>query len=326
MGYYEDVYLKRLNRYGNNYQERILTQRREVFARRLLKSVYRIDFQYEDQTGATQSISATFERYKQDNTQTLRYLFTAYDVIIPNGTVLYLPDPIGLLRDSENQGQEIEFTEYSGPKPYIPTSEVYWDEDEDRIYRPWMVYYLEDSGAKGYNRYIMLRMTHYLEWKDREKKDRWSFAYMYGQENNMLKDEIRSRSRMDPLYGENLKTSFFVMPANEYIRKDDYFIIDKTNNNKKLDEFYRVTGYDLQSQDGVEYVTIDPVYEFARDYHDDVPASEIGITCQHQFNEWNECIYCGYKKTEAEKKLPDFVPQTTNDNAGFWLMNQIEED
>jgi hypothetical protein len=166
-------------------------------------------------------------------------------VIIPNGTVLYLPDPIGLLRDSENQGQEIEFTEYSGPKPHIPASEVYWDEDEDRIYRPWMVYYLEDSGAKGYNRYIMLRMTHYLEWKDRDKIDRWSYAYMDGQENNMLKDEIRSRSRMDPIYAENLKMSFFVMPANEFIRKDDYFIIDKEKNNKALNEFYRVTGYDL---------------------------------------------------------------------------------
>lgn len=325
MGYYEDVYLKRLNRYGNNYQERILTQRREVFARRLLKSVYRIDFQYKDQTGETQSISATFERYKQDNTQTLRYLLTAYNIIIPNGTILYLPDPIGLLRDSENQGQEnIKYTEYSGPKPYIPDSEIYWDEElEDKIYRPWMVYYLEDTGAKGYNRYIMLRMTHYLEWKDREKKDHWSFAYMYGQENNMLKDEIRSRSRMDPIYAENLKMSFFVMPSNEYVRKDDYFIIDKKANNKKLDEFYRVTGYDMQSQDGIEYVTIDPVYEFALDYHDKLPASEIGITCQHQFDDWGKCIKCGYRR---EAQVTDFTPQVEENDAGFWLMDQIKEE
>jgi len=41
----------------------------------------------------------------------------------------------------------------------------------------------------------------------------------------MLKDEIRSRSRMDALYAENLKSSFFVMPKNQYLRKDDYFII-----------------------------------------------------------------------------------------------------
>jgi hypothetical protein len=48
---------------------------------------------------------------------------------------------------------------------------------------------------------------------------------MFGQENNMLKDEIRSRSRMDTLYAENLKLNFFVLPLNSKIQKDDYFII-----------------------------------------------------------------------------------------------------
>jgi hypothetical protein len=48
---------------------------------------------------------------------------------------------------------------------------------------------------------------------------------MYGQEDNMLKDELKSRSRMDTLYNENLKSSFFVMPTTAMIRKDDYLII-----------------------------------------------------------------------------------------------------
>ena len=81
---------------------------------------------------------------------------------------------------------------------------------------------------------------------------------MYGQEDNMLKDEIRSRSRMDTIYAENLKSSFFVMPVNPFVRKDNYFIIGE----KPLQEYYRVTGYDIQSTEGVMYVTIDPVYEF----------------------------------------------------------------
>jgi len=74
----------------------------------------------------------------------------------------------------------------------------------------------------------------------------------------MLKDEIRSRSRMDALYAENLKSSFFITPANEFIRKDTYFVVGE----KPLQEYFRVTGYDLQSSEGIEYVTIDPVYEF----------------------------------------------------------------
>ena len=50
--------------------------------------------------------------------------------------------------------------------------------------------------------------------------------------------------------------SFFVLPTNENIRKDDYLTIGEG----KLKEAYRVTGYDIQSTPGVEYVTVDPVY------------------------------------------------------------------
>jgi hypothetical protein len=99
-------------------------------------------------------------------------------------------------------------------------------------------------------------MTHFISWKDREGIMRQSWCYMYGQEDNMLKDELRSRSRMDTLYTENLKLSFFIMPTNEFIRKDDYLEIGQG----ALREAYRVTGYDIQSTPGVEYVSIDPVY------------------------------------------------------------------
>lgn len=280
MGYYEDVYTRRLNRYGNNYQERVLTQRREAFRRYLDKSVYRINFKYGEQG----EIPATFERYKQDHTEIMRYLFTEYNTIIPNGTVLLLPDPVGLLREvpdptEENQNNtkwDIIYSEYSGTRPNVSSGDVVPGFDlPTENERPWMVFYLEDTSAKGYNRYVMLKMTHFIKWKDRDKVDRCSWAYMYGQEDNMLKDEIRSRSRMDTIYQENLKMSFFVMPANEFIRKDIYFIIDGKINHKVLDEYYRVTGYDIQSQDNVEYVTIDPIYEYASDHYDDVLKPEL---------------------------------------------------
>ena len=121
-----------------------------------------------------------------------------------------------------------------------------------------MIYYLENIKASGYNRYIVLKMTHHLTWTDRSGVVREAWAYLYGQEDNMLKDEIRSPSRMAAVYGENLKSSFFITAANPYIKKDDYFIVGE----KPLQEYFRVTGYDFQSTEGVEYVTIDPVYEF----------------------------------------------------------------
>lgn len=214
MNYFEDIYLKRLNRYGYDYQARVQAQREKVFEDLLLKSVYRVDFEYEQEMHP-----ALLERYKQDETQLMQYLLTRVSLNIPNGTILMIPD-------------------------------------KDNIEQPWLVYWLESIKASGYNRYIVLKMTHYITWRDRAGVEQHSWCYMYGQQDNMLKDELRSRSRMDTLYTENLKLSFFIMPTNEFIRRDDYLEIGEG----ALKEAYRVTGYDIQSTPGVEYVSVDPVY------------------------------------------------------------------
>ena len=215
MDYYKDVYLKRLNRYGLDYQSRVQGQRERLFENLLLKSLYRVDFEYNGEL-----IPGIFEKYKQDETETLHYLLTRVDMNIPGGTILMIPN-------------------------------------KDKELKPWMVYYLEEINASGYNRYIMLKMSHYLTWKARDGKEYSTWAYFYGQEDNMLKDELQSRSRMNVRYTENLKLSFFVTPINEHIRKDDYLVVNKNN---PLQEAYVVTGYDINSTKGVEYVTVDPVY------------------------------------------------------------------
>ena len=221
--YYEDVYLKRLNRYGYDYQSRVQAQREREFEGKLLRSVYRVDFEYEDEIHP-----ATLERYKQDETELMQYLLTRVSLNIPNGTILMIPD-------------------------------------KDLVPQPWLVYWLESIKASGYNKYIVLKMTHFITWRDRNGREQTSWCYMYGQQDNMLKDELRSRSRMDTLYTENLKMSFFVMPTNEFLRRDDYLEIGQDG----LKEAYRVTGYDIQSTPGVEYVTVDPVY-----LRDNSPAPE----------------------------------------------------
>lgn len=221
--YYNDVYLKRLNRYGYDYQSRVQAQRERDFENKLLKSVYRVEFEYNGEIHP-----ATLEKYKQDESELTQYLLTRVSLNLPNGTILMIPD-------------------------------------KDSIEQPWMIYWLESIKASGYNRYVALKMTHYINWRDRDGNVRFSWAYMYGQQNNMLKDEIRSRSRMDTIYAENLKSSFFVMPVNEFIRKDDYIEVGEG----ALKEAYRVTGYDIQSSQGVEYVTVDPVY-----LRDHTPAPE----------------------------------------------------
>lgn len=215
MSYY-DIYRQRLNRYGTDYQSRIQGAREHMFDLELLKSVYRVEFTYNNEIQV-----GSLERNKQDNSNTRQYLLTNVHLNIPNGTVLMLTD-------------------------------------KDGIEQPWMIYYLENIKASGYNRYIVLKMTHNLTWTARDGSVQTSWAYMYGQEDNMLKNEIRSRSRMDTIYEENLKLSFFVMPVNSNLKVDDYFIIGE----KPLQEYYRVTGYDIQSTPGVEFVSVDPIYEF----------------------------------------------------------------
>ena len=213
---YFDVYKQRLNRFGNDYQSRIQGEREHNFDLYLLKSIYRVDFEYHHH-----HIAGSLEKYKQTDTKTLQYLLTKIDVMIPNGTVLFIPD-------------------------------------KDGIKQPWMIYYLENIKASGYNRYVVLKMTHYLTWTARDGSTQHTWAYLYGQEDNMLKDEIRSRSRMDTVYAENLKSSFFIAPLNEYIKKDVYFIVGE----EPYQEYFRVTGYDIQSSEGIGYITIDPVYKF----------------------------------------------------------------
>ena len=214
MAYYEDIYLKRLNRYGTDFQSRMQNQREENFRRQMLKSVYYVQFDYEDEVR-----EGELTPMRQNETKTMQYLLTNVHLDIPHGTILFIPD-------------------------------------KDMEPRPWLVYYLEDMKASGYNRYIMLKMTHELTWVDRNGNTQTSWAYFYGQEDNMLKDELKSRSRSRVLYTENLKLSFFILPTNVNLRKDDYMEVDVDG----LKEAYVVTGYDIHSNPGVEFVSVDPQY------------------------------------------------------------------
>ena len=125
MRYYE-TYLRRVNRYGYDFKHRIQGEREEEFEYLLLKSVYRIDFEYNGQI-----IPGVFEPFSQNETKILHYLLTRNCDELESGTILMLPK------------------EMDGPL------------------EPWLVYWPERIEASGYRRYVMLRMTHFITWKDR---------------------------------------------------------------------------------------------------------------------------------------------------------------
>lgn len=212
--YFKDIYLKRLNRYGLNYQSRIQHQREEVFERLLLKSIYRVDFEYGGQTHP-----GLLERYKQDESEILGYFLTRVNLDIPAGTILMIPN-------------------------------------KDMIEKPWMIYYLEEMKASGYNRYIVVKMTHFIEWKDEEGEDQSTWAYMCGPGNKVIEDLKSPSGRNSTVYTENNNASYLLMPTHEEMRPDTYIEIGTA----KLKEAYRVTGLDRQTTPNVSFVTLDPVF------------------------------------------------------------------
>lgn len=88
--YYTDIYSKRLNRYGTDYQSRIEGIRAKEFEDFLLKSPNRVDFEFNGEM-----VAAVLEQYKQDYSETQGYLLTRKDLDIPNGTMIYLTNKEG---------------------------------------------------------------------------------------------------------------------------------------------------------------------------------------------------------------------------------------
>lgn len=161
-------------------------------------------------------IPASLERYKQDYSETQGYLLTKTDVKIPNGTVLMI-------------------------------------QSKNDTVTPWMVWWLEQIEASGYNKYVVLKMTHYLKWISGDKTiEQW--AYFSGPGTAAISDVIRTATGK-PVYSENNNLHIFITTHNESICRDLYFEVNQGNTTQA----YVVTEFDINSTPGVNYVTVDPV-------------------------------------------------------------------
>jgi hypothetical protein len=63
--YYAEIYSKRLNRYGNDYQSRLEGIRAKEFEDFLLKSPNRVDFEFQGSM-----VAAVLEQFKDDHSET----------------------------------------------------------------------------------------------------------------------------------------------------------------------------------------------------------------------------------------------------------------
>lgn len=121
----------------------------------------------------------------------------------------------------------------------------------------YMFWYWDERQDSGYNRWNVIKLSQHIEWLN-EDGGTWSNeAYIFSQQTNMLKNELKSRSRSATLYLENLKLDFMIMPSDKNLEIGSYLVI-KINDMSRAE---RVTGIDFLSTPGVMYVSMDPTIE-----------------------------------------------------------------
>lgn len=212
MSYYHDVYLRRLNRYGLDFQSRYQGQRERNFELYLLRTLFRVDFEYCEEVQP-----ASLERYKQDYSETVMYLLTRWNLDIPNGTILNIIN-------------------------------------QDGTTQPWMIWWKEDIESSGYNKYVVLKMTHELIWTVGGHQYK-QLGYFRGPGTAKIIDTIKSATSKT-LYNENDNLHMFITPYHKEIKREIYFTIKEG----ETDQGFTVTETDINSTPGVEYVSVDPTF------------------------------------------------------------------
>lgn len=90
MDYFNDIYKKRINRYGTNWQERMQGKREANFENYLLKTTTKVTFLYD-----FKDIEGSLERYKQDKSQTLMYLLLRIEDKLQIGDIIFIENIYG---------------------------------------------------------------------------------------------------------------------------------------------------------------------------------------------------------------------------------------
>ena len=121
------------------------------------------------------------EPYKQDKTQTLSYLLTRRNVILPSGYVL---------KTINTKGDE----------------------------RNWIIWWMEEIAATGYNRYVVMKANQLISWEDENKIKYTQWAHFSGPGSQKIKDMVQS-TKENTVYLENENLYMFITTATNKINK-----------------------------------------------------------------------------------------------------------
>ena len=158
---------------------------------------------------------ATLEKYKQDYAETQAYLLTRTNLKLPAGTILEI-----------------------------------FSQDGER--RHWMVWWLEQIEASGYNRYVILRMTNKITWEfNGAIHSQW--FHFRGPGSSRIDDTKKSGTNQ-AVYEQNDNLYMIISKVDPSLRPGVYFEITE----KGITKAYKVVEEDVNSTPGVGYYSLDP--------------------------------------------------------------------
>lgn len=233
---YFDVYLKRVNRYGNNLQERIQGKKEHDFEVFMSKSPNKVTA-WNNRIGLEEDgYSAVLQTKEYDQDEVVDYLLVPLEQEIAMGTIIYT---------FNKRHDNIEYEDKKNPG-----------------YRRWINYAIDPYTSTGYNRYTVVELESELSWVVDGIKYT-SFAHATGGGSGARDKNI------------NLKFKVQFSEAGAYLPNKRYSIVMPTNKHLKKNmkvtlggETWRVAGFDNISVKGVSYVTLE---ETLTDEREDIP-------------------------------------------------------
>jgi hypothetical protein len=232
---YFDTYLKRVNRYGNNLQERIQGKKEHDFEVFKMKSpnLVRARNGEEDLVG----YDAVLQTKEYDEDEVVDYLLVSLNQEIPMGTIIYTKDQ----RHKKVMYEEKEYTE-----------------------RRWINYAIDPYTSTGYNRYTVVELESELSWVDEGVKYS-SYAHATGGGSGARDKNINAKFKVQfaeaGVYLPNKRYSI-VMPTHPALKKNMKVTLGG--------ETWKVAGFDNISVKGVSYVTLE---ETLLDEMEDLPVA-----------------------------------------------------
>lgn len=241
---YFDTFMKRVNRYGSNPQERIQGKREHDFKIFMNKSPNLVRAWNNKVEG--DSYKAVLQTKEYDQDEVTDYLLVPLDNEIPMGTIIYT---------SDSRHKNVE---YEGKiQNFLIDGEVY-------SARRWINYAVDPYTSTGYNRYTIVELESEISWVDEGIKYT-AFAHATGGGSGARDKNINLKFRMQfseaGVYLPNKRYSV-VMPTHPNIKKNMKVTLGG--------ETWRITGFDNISVKGVSYVTLE---ETLTDKKEDIPVA-----------------------------------------------------